>query len=224
MSFKFKKSQMKFYKLLAVAAVLLYTSCSITQEYHFNNDFSGNYTFEMNMGDMISMLQSMDTTGAFNSLDTLDQSFEQIRNEYNNAGAKEVEVGWKNDKTTVFIAFKFDNIESLNTILANSSNDFNMYSGGTQNGKTNFTKKGKNILVMDFPETSKDTAVVSSMAGMQDYLTIETIFSFDRAIKSTSNSGGTISEDKKSIKFEGKAEDLLKDGYTMDSQIKLKRK
>jgi preprotein translocase subunit SecF len=215
---------MKLYTFLVAAAILVLSGCSITQEYHFNNDFSGTYKFEMNMGDMISMLQSMDTTGSINSLDTLDQSFDQIRNQYNDAGAKDVEVGWKNDKKTIYISFGFDNLEKLNEILSNSNNEFNLYTTGSQDEKASFTKKGKSTLIMNFPETSKDTAIISSIEGMKDYLTIETIFSFDRAIKSINNRSGKISEDRKSVKFEGKVDDLIKEGYTMDSQIKLKRK
>jgi hypothetical protein len=215
---------MKIYKFLIVAVLFITTGCSITQEYHFNNDFSGRYNLEMNMGDMISMLQSMDTTGSFNSLDTLDQTFEQIQKQYNEAGAKDVNVGWKNDKTTIFINFNFDNIESLNNILSNSNNDFSLYTSGTSSGKVSFEKSGKNTLNMDFPETSKDTAAISSMEGMKDYLTIETIFSFDKQIKSIDNNRCKMSPDKKSVIFEGKVDDFTKEGYTMDSKIKLKRK
>jgi hypothetical protein len=215
---------MKIFSILAAVLLIILTGCSITQEYHFNKDYSGSYRFEMNMGDMISMIQSMDTTGSLNSLDTLDQSFEQIRNQYNEAGAKNIEVGWKNDRTTISISFDFDNLEKLNEILANSNNEFNLYSNASTDEKTSFTKKGNNTLIMNFPESSKDTAILSSMEGMKDYLTIETIFSFDRTIKSVDNRSAKISEDGKSFKFEGKPDDFIKEGYTMDSQVKLKRK
>ncbi len=215
---------MRVFKFFALIGILIFTGCSITQEYHFNNDFSGNYNFEMNMGDMISMLQSMDTTGAFNSLDTLEQSFDQIKTEYSEAGAKDIQVGWKNDKSTIFISFSFDNLESLNGIIENSSNDLNLFAGNTQTQKAKFSNKGKNKINIDFPETSKDSATMSGMEGMQDYLTIETIFSFDRQIKKTNNPNAKFSDDKKSIRFEGKMNDFIKEGYTMDSQIKLKSK
>ena len=205
---------------------LLTGSCSITQEYHFNKDLSGTYRFEIKMSDLINMMQSMDTTGkAISSLDTLNQSFKKLTNNYKNAGAKNIKIGWKDDKTTIYINFDFENLENLNTILvsSNSESEINFING---NSKTpaKITNKGKRFLSFDFPEFSNDTILLKNIESMKDYINIETIFSFDRKIKSITNKNAIISDDKKSYKFSGKLDNFLTKNFSMDSDVKLKFK
>lgn len=216
---------MKHYFFISFLLVILFLgSCSITQEYHFNKDLSGKYSLEMKMGDLINMVKSMDTTGnAMTSMDTLDYSFNEVAIKYKDAGAKNVKVGWKDDKTTLYIKFDFKNIEDLNSILKNSEKESSMtfFSGNTESpGK--IKHKGKRTLSFDFPEFNNDTISMKDLESMKDYIRFETIFSFDRKIKSMSNKNATISDDKKSFKFSGKLNDILNENYTMDTDVKLK--
>ncbi len=201
-------------------------SCSITQEYHFNKDLSGTYRFEMKMGDLINMMKSMDTTGkAMSSLDTLDQSFEEITTKYKDAGAKNVKVGWKDDKTTIYINFDFENPESLNAVLANSSSESGInFMNGNSKTPAKITNKGKRFISFDFPEFDNDTISMKGLESMKDYISIETVFSFDRRIKSINNKNAVISDDKKSFKFSGKLDKLLNKDFSMDTDVKLKFK
>ncbi len=201
-------------------------SCSITQEYHFNKNLSGTYSFEMKMGDLINMIKSMDTTGnAMSSLDTLDQSFEEIALKYKDSGAKNVKVGWKDDKTTLYINFDFDNIEDLNSVLENSDSKSGMnLFYDNQKTPAKITNKGKRKLSFDFPEFNNDTTSMKDIESMKDYISIETIFSFDRKIKSINNKNAVISNDKMSYKFSGKLDNMLDKDFTMDTDVKLKFK
>lgn len=214
----------RFFLITSLTISLFLGSCSITQEYHFNKDLSGKYSLEMKMGDLINMIKSMDTTGnAMSSMDTLDRSFDEIALKYKEGGAKNVKVGWKDDKTTISIKFDFENIEDLNSILANSGKKSGMtlFSGNTETpGK--ITHKGKRKLSFDFPELNNDTISMKDIESMKDYITIETIFSFDRKIKSINNKNAIISDDKKSFKFSGKLDKLLDKDFTMDTDVKLK--
>jgi len=180
----------------------------------------------MKMGDLINMIQSMDTSGnAMSSIDTLDKSFEEVALKYKNAGAKNVKVGWRDDKTTIYINFDFDNIENLNSVMENSGKESGMklFPGNSESlGK--FTHKGKRNIFFDFPEFSNDTASMKDLASMKDYINIETVFSFDRRIKSIDNKNAVISDDKKSFKFSDKLNDMLNKDFSMDTHVKLKFK
>ena len=215
---------MKTSTIIIAFIVILFTGCTITQEYHFNNDFSGNYSMELNMGDFINMMKSMDTTGNMSSLDSMDQSFGELSEQYKAGGAKNVETGWKDDKTTMFIKFDFENLEILNNILNGAGEESDIFSFAGTKGTSNFSNKGSKKLNIDLPEFSNDTISTDEMEQMKDYLSFETIFSFDREIKKVDNENVLISGDKKSFKFEGSIDDFMKEGFTMDSDVKLKRK
>ena len=214
-----------FFLLLAVVMLFL-GSCSITQEYHFNKNLSGTYRLEMKMGDLINMIQSMDTSGnALSSMDTLDKSFEEVALKYEDNGAKNVKVGWKDDKTTMYINFDFDNIEDLNTIFKNSGKESGMtLFAGNSDSAGKISHKGKRNISFDFPEFNNDTISMKDLESMKDYINIETIFSFDRKIKSLNNKNAVLSDDKKSYKFSGKLDKLLDKDFTMDTDVKLKFK
>jgi hypothetical protein len=215
---------MKKLTIVVMITLMFLASCTITQEYHFNKDFSGNYNMEMEVGELITMLKAMDTTGNMTALDTLDQQFKDISKNYEDAGAKNVEAGWKNDKNTIFITFDFKDVESLNSILKNTGENADFLSLGSNSEPVSFTHKGTKFLSVDLPEINSDTGSLKELEQMKDMLTIETIFSFDRKIKKISNENAEISPDKKSFKFESKIGDMMKEGYTMDTEVKLKRK
>ncbi len=214
----------KLFFLGSIIAVLFLGSCSITQEYHFNKNLSGNYSFEMKMGDFINMMQSMDTTGNFmSSMDTLDHSFNNISKKYDEAGAKNVKVGWKDDKTTIFINFEFANIDDLNNILEKTGKESTMgMFGGSSDNIAKFSAKGKRNLYLNFPEIANDTISSKDLESMKNYISMEMIFSFDRRIKSIDNKNATLSDDKKSFKFSGKLDKLFNKDFTMDTNVKLK--
>ncbi|NPA67905.1 MAG: hypothetical protein GXO50_04780 [Chlorobi bacterium] len=217
---------MKRLLLLPVLFVIfLSVSCQLTQEYHFNKDLSGSYSFEMKMGDFLNMMQSMDTSGNFEStMDTLDKSFDMIMQKYGDAGAKNVKAGWKDDKTTLYVKFDFTSPDDLNSIFLKSSegSGFDFF-GGKSGGAASFSHKGKRRLSMDFPELD-DSISTKDFASVKDYISVETIFSFDRRIKSISNKNAEISADGKSFKFSGKADDFLNKDYSMDTDVKLRFK
>lgn len=215
---------MKKTTLIFVIAIFFLASCSITQEYHFNKDFSGNYKMEMDLGDMITMIKAMDTTGNMNGLDTLDQSFKELSHKYEKAGATNVNAGWNDDKTTIMLSFDFADVDALNMILENTSGDESIMDFASKGDTTKFKNKGTKFLSVDLPEFKNDTSSLASLEQIKDYLTIETIFSFDRTIKKINNENAKLSSDKKSISFETKLEDMKDENFTMDTEIKLKRK
>jgi len=208
-----------------LALILFFAAgCTITQKYHFNKDLSGNYSMEMNVEELIGFMESMDTTGNMNGIDSMDQSFLELSEKYKEAGAENVEAGWKDDKTTIFVAFDFDDISSLNKILQNSGDTDDMFSFGGSSNPAEFSNKGMKKLNIDLPEFSNDTLNLDEMGEMSNYLNFETIFSFDRTIKKIDNENAVLSDDKKSFKFEGNLEKFTEEGFSMDTNVKLKSK
>jgi hypothetical protein len=210
---------------LFIALIILFAAgCTITQEYHFNKDLSGNYSLEMNVEELIGFMESMDTTGNMSGLDSMDQSFLEMSEKYKENGAKNVQAGWKEDKTTIFVSFDFDDISTLNNILNNSSGSDDLLSFGASSEPAEFANKGMKKLSINMPEYSNDTLNMNEMGEMSNYLNFETIFSFDRTIKKIDNQEAVLSDDKKSFKFEGNLDKFLDENFSMDTNIKLKSK
>ena len=51
---------------------------TVTLTASIDDDCEVSYSMEVEMGELITMIQAMDTTGSMNPLDTLDQSFKEI--------------------------------------------------------------------------------------------------------------------------------------------------
>lgn len=210
---------------LIIVAIIFQTSCNISQSYHFNKDFSGSAETAIEMGELITFMNSMDTSGNSNSLDTLDRTFAIVADELKTAGAKNVKYGWKNEKSTLFIKYDFDNIESLNKLMeASDKQSIMALTGGDTNSNVKFTLKGKSKLIYNAPEISNDTLKDNEqMAAMKDYIKFNINFSFEKEIKKIDNERAIINADKKGFKFSGNIMDLLEQGFTSDYTIKFKR-
>lgn len=213
--------------IIAIAVTIsLLTGCTISQSYHFNKDFSGTAETSIEMGELITFIKSMDTSGNGNSMDTLDKSFKEVADKLTEAGAKNVNYGWKDDQTTLFVKYDFANIDDLNNLIKNSSNQSlnSLTFSGNPDDVIKFTKKGKRKLIYDAPEVDNDTLKDNEqIAAMKDYIKYEINFSFENEIKKYTNKNAVLSSDKKTVIMNGNIMDILADDYTSDITFKIKR-
>ncbi len=219
-----------------ILALFLFAGCAITQEYHFNTDFSGSASTNIDLGQMIQFMKSMDTTGKGESgIDTIEQSLGKVADKLKETGATNVKFGWNDDKTVISLSYDFKDVEILNKTLSETGTGSELFSGmkgmeglegltGSDKKKETpkFTVKGKKKLSYDAPEITNDTLFNNDqMASMKDYYKYNLIFSFDRTIKKVDNKNVKLSSDKKSFEFSGSMFDIFAKDFSTDFNVKL---
>ncbi len=216
---------MKTFFFSVFALLLISAGCSISQEYHFNSDMSGNSTAMVDVSQMKEFMSGMDSTGNDNSMDTMDQSFAKVAETYRQLGAKNIEYGWNDDSTVLFISYDFDNVDVVNKVMASGA-DSELMGGATpktDGKKAEFKAKGEKKLSYTAPDFAKDTTMNSEeMASMKDYYQYKLSFTFEREIKKLDNKNAVMAPDGKSFEFSGSMFDILSPEYKTDFKVKLK--
>ena len=174
-----------------IVAVILFTGCAITQEYHFNNDFSGTASTTIDLKQMIQFMKSVDTTGKADSgIDSIEQSLEKVAEKLKETGVTNIKYGWNDDKTEMSLSYDFKDIDVLNETLSKTGSGSELFGGGDvfsdSDGKKEFPKftvKGKKKLIYDAPEIKNDSIFNNEqMVSMKDYYKYSLVFSFDYII------------------------------------------
>lgn|GEM_PF-1319058 len=213
-------------RVYIVIFVLFATSCSITQEYHFNNNYSGDAKTSIDLSMLKGFMSGLDSTGNDNSLDTMDRSLAEIADALKLTGVENVQYGWNNDKTVLFISYNFKDIETFNKAAGAEQQGSTLLSmDRSSNDKIRITAKGKNFFY-DSPEITKEDTIFNSesMASMKDYYKYKLILNFDRKIKRLDNKKAVLSEDKKSIEYSGNIADMFAKGSSFDVHLKFATK
>ncbi len=86
---------MKFLNTLLTLLLVIISSCTITQEYTFNKDFSGSTKISIDMESFMEMMGGMDSTGnsAKEMKDSLNFVFEESKNKLDSIGMKNIKYG-----------------------------------------------------------------------------------------------------------------------------------
>jgi len=214
-----KKSLLYFWGL--IVAVIM-SACAMTNEVHFNKNYSGTYALNVDFSDMVDMAKSFDPSMEDASeLGMVDQAvsveereeMKQMINQIDGISNTSFEVI---EKSRLEFKFDFEDIETLNSafseIQAALSEQRPGMDGVGSLGLPQFTKDGKVIShSASFPsdQIPKETmdefnalgdgdGMVDMMMGMMDYTVV---LSFDRKIKSVEIDGvDLISQDKHIVK------------------------
>jgi len=215
---------MKFLKSLVFILAISFTSCTITQEFQFNKDFSGNTRLSIDMGSLMEMMSGMDSSGiqTKNMKDSLDFVFNESKFKLDSMGIKNIKYGWEDGSNILFMSYDFDNIETLNKSI-NASNKGNAAFGKAINSEphTYFTLKGKNLTYKG-PKSNNETGNSPDMESMKDYYKYNIVFTFERKIKKSDNPNFVISPDGKKAELRGSMFEIIKPGYNSDITFKLK--
>lgn len=199
--------------------IVLFTSCTITQEFHFNKDFSGNYKSTIDMTQFVDMINSLDSTsqGTDDFKDSLDLILSQTVKKLDSAGVSNLKYGW-NDNKFLYISYDFANIDVLNKALNKSG--MNENTPGNENFIF-FIRNGKTLIYQGVSpdETTKGGA---DLGAMKDYYKYKAIFTFERKIKKTDNPIYKISNDKHTAEMEAPLFDITKKDFNLKIRFKLK--
>ncbi len=207
----------KIYFTGILLIIFALSSCTITQEFYFNKDFSGTYTSSIDMSKLIEAMNSSD--GADRSFtDSLNLILRKTEEKIKGTGISNLKSGWKNDKI-LFISYDFSNIDVLNKALNNSGISEN--STPLEKDFVFFTLKRKTLTYHGIPP--KETAEGGKDLGvMKDYYKYKAIFSFERKIKKSDNPKYKISEDKHKAVMTAPLFDITKPGFNSKIKFKLK--
>jgi hypothetical protein len=151
-------------------------SCAVEEKFHFNEDFSGHYTFEFDY----SAILEFDTTGVADA--EMDKGYVEMEEELKKIdGITNIIILSDNKLGKVLVSYDFDNIEALNQ--ANYNDEAERYD------KQFFLEKNKLSFKTDFSsqleeykESEMDTQdLIENIESMLDYTMLIT---FDKKIKS----------------------------------------
>ncbi len=229
-----------------ILVLFLFTGCTITQTYHFNDDFSGsaittvnlkskNFFFISNPADSSSLPKS--------TYDSIESVLLRKKLLYQEIGATNVKYNIldENNELTISYSYDFNNLEILNEALSNEKSIFDIIEGNEKEsefdikkGTQKFCKKGKNKLTFYLPKLKNDSILsikqseLEILKNYKGYTGIdnkyELTMTFDRTIKSADNEKLNISPDKKALKLSVSLFDIISKDFMTDFSLKLNKK
>lgn len=215
---------MKTLNLLIIILVCFFTSCTITQEFSFNKDFSGSAKISIDMGSFMEMMAGMDSTGnsTQDMKDSLDFVFKESSAKLDSIGVTDIDYGWSKKSTILYMSYSFKNLDQLNSALNESSIQGEANKDAAKEKHVYFTKKGRKTLIYKGPKSEKDISGNKDMESMKDYYKYAVKFNFERKIKKIDNPNFTLSEDNKSAELNGSMFEIIRPEYNSDVVFKLK--
>ncbi len=219
-----KNIDMNIIRTVFIFLVITLTSCTITQEFQFNKDFSGNTKLSIDMGSLMEMMAGLDTTGTKTKdmKDSLDFVFKESLVKLDSLGIKNIKYGWEEGTYVLFMSYDFDNIETLNKSL-NASNQGNAAFSQTVSAAPHeyFSRNGK-TLTYKGPKSANEMSKNADLESMKDYYKYSLIFNFERKIKKIDNKNVTLSSDNKKAELNGSMFEIISPEYNSDITFKLK--
>ena len=234
----------RFSILIAAILAVVLSACSISNEVHFNKDYSGDYKMTVDMSEIIEMAKSFDPSMAESDEDPFstminEEDRARIDSVFNSVEGVSSPSFNLSDDFVATLSFDFDDIDALNRLFATWSEGAaaagaemgNMGMGGLGTlGAPTFTREGKTVIhSAEMPEMDgmevegmegMDMAgMMEGFAGMMDY---QVIMTFDKKIKSVGGEGFDIlSQEKKSVKTRVDMQSFLNGGaYKIAVQTK----
>lgn len=178
-------------------ALVIGSSCTVRQNFSFDEDFAGDYEMQLDMSKMLAMTGETTTS----VLDSVNQD-----SIIKATDARDGISGTYMDEAegVVRMGYKFEDLSSLNE--ANSDAGMaEMLGSDVQEGSDQgpiFTWK-KNVLTYAPPAYEKpedsDEETDDAMKNMEAMMKYEVVMTFAKPVKKVSNPDYTISEDKKTI-------------------------
>lgn len=215
---------MKNFKYLAYLLVLFLTSCTITQEFHFNRNYSGTSKMMIDMGSFMDMMAGMDSTGVQGAdmKDSLDFAFNESAKKLEGIGVTNIQYGWQDDNKVMFLSYDFPDIDVLNKAL-NASDDGNtsFMKADDNDDHVYFIRKGKTLTYQGV-KSKNDSINMGDMASMKDMYKFKLIFTFDRKVKKVDNPNISLSESNKKAVLSASLFDVIRPEYNATIKFKLK--
>lgn len=161
--------------LLSILFSYIFISCTVQENFQFNKDLSGHYSFQFDY----SALLEFDTAGTAN--DEMDKGYIEMEDELKNIeGLSNIIVLSNNEEGKVIVSYDFDNLEALNKANYNKEskryNKLFVYEGKKLTLKVDFSDELESFK----EEGMDDEEMLENIESMIDYTMT---FNFENKIK-----------------------------------------
>lgn len=157
-----------------VIAVIFY-SCTVQEDFHFNKDLSGHYSFKFDY----SAILEFDTSGTANR--EMDKGYIEMEDELKKIeGISNIIILSDKERGTVLVSYDFANIEALNQANYNKETDRYDKLFSVDGKKVAFRSDFANQLQEYEDEDMNSDDLLSSVESMLDY---KMTFTFENKIK-----------------------------------------
>lgn len=193
-----------FIKISLLILILVFNSCTVTQEFNFNEDFSGSAKFSFDIRHLKNYLYSIDSlsTSTLQLKDSIDWIFSQKAFQLNDIGLKNIEMGTSENTNVFYFSFEFDNIDELNKALIAPNNfSFLAPEWPIDTSQVYFTQKGKESLTYHGIVSNSRFTITQEMEAMKAYFVFKTIFNLKTPVKSTNNSSYIITNEGRKVEY-----------------------
>lgn len=195
-------------KLLPLFAFLLLigSSCTIKQNFTFDQDFGGQLEMQVDMSKMMAM-GGGEAKSLLDSVNT-DSIVDQMNSQ---AGISATRL--EETEGIVRFGYKFEDLKSLNEANQDDGSMAKMLGGDVKEGQKQeplFTWS-KGVLSYDPPAYEKpegETETDEASESMEAMMKYEVVMNFAKPVKEVSNSAYIVSEDQKSISYSATISDV----------------
>ena len=213
-----------FYTFFALLAIV---ACTVQTNIHFNEDFSGNIEYVIDMSEAAAMLEDSTKTESLFEEKDMQEAIEDLKNM---EGVTNVQTNEDLNNAVYKLSMDFNSIETLNKILSEGDPVADLYGDSDkkdENQNLHFEQKRNKLYIqmMDLSELQKEfqeSAEEESYFGMGDLFTYQLNFTFEKDVKKIKTKGiATQSGDK--IQFSLNMEQLIElENLDQDIQVVLK--
>lgn len=192
--------------LLSLLIVLGTVSCKISQQYHFNADYSGSYSMDFDITALAeftaSSPDSIEDFFAEMDLDSIVARFDTLQ------GISNVRV--TKAQNILHIAYDFAGLEALNTSL--NTADVNDLQLGDAAEKFRVVDGVFRYDIGDFGETPSD-----SLAEVMSFIEYDIMMTFAQEIETAST--GTIQSDQQTVVMNGNFGDVVRNEKQLTLEV-----
>ena len=204
-------------RLIALILISIISGCTIKQEFHFNQDYSGESINKIDLSVLKTVMKSSDTLNNAQTLrDSTIKYIEHISKKLSQVnGISGIKHGWQDNTGTAFLKYQFNNLENLNNAY-----DI-IVSGVNQRNDKNYFSTRWNNLIFRSPVLFTDSIVDNkAMYAMKNYFHYNITMTFDKNIKKVRSKNTSVQSSKKTLKTSGNLIEVLSGKDPVNMKIK----
>jgi methionine synthase II (cobalamin-independent) len=213
-----------FYTFFALLAIV---ACTVQTNIHFNEDFSGNIEYVIDMSEAAAMLDDTAKTESIFEEEDMQEAVEDLKNM---EGVTNVQTNEDLNNAVYKLSMDFNSIETLNKILSEGDPVSGFYGdldNTEENQNLHFEQKKNKLYIhmMDLSELQKEfqeSSEEESYMGAGELFTYQLNFTFEKEVKKIKTKGiATQSGDK--VQFSLNMDQLIElESLDQDIQVVLK--
>jgi hypothetical protein len=200
--------------LVVCLSILLLASCTLTQQYSFNEDFSGHYQLEFDLSDMANYgnedPDSVPNVFEGFNIDSVQDAYAKIE------GISKIKV--KTENNVLFVEYKFADLKALNASLSLQEQADLGISGMGSDNKFSYVD---GVFTYNFQDETSAEATPDSIAQMMSFVDYSIRMQFAKPIKSATN--GTIDQSGMLLDLSGNLGEIASKEKSLNVQVTFKK-